>query len=233
MLQGSFSSSFKTPVSNSALYAVAPSLRLSDEVSAQVVGQWQQDLTNNPRAQMADLLFLASHTKGLGLNQARSLLFRPTFGIIAPTSNQSQQDNLLFGIRAMGLISYTPVSMKALTLGYRLRLDPFFSGRQNFAAGEDPTTLKVQNRLYVDYALGDKFTLELAGTQSTRFTVFGNDATNYGIYNELGYQIAKPISLAVGISNEDVAFRDDGTVWNVTWFSRNTASMYATLTIAF
>lgn len=166
---------------------------------------------------------------------SRNLLMGFSVGGVAPTSKDSSKRQNSMGTMTTGL--NFSVNPKALIAG--LNILGSLSLSKNFHQYETDINGKVLNQYSSSQSLSVAYNWSMGLSASANFvhrnglTYQNNIRESFEISEEIGYDITKAISVAVGHSNSGNALKANGTDSNVQFMDENSSIVYTSGTVSF
>ncbi len=112
------------------------------------------------------------------------------------------------------------------------------SAGRNFHQFEEDINGNVLNQyssnqgIKIGYGIGD-WSLDVDYIHKTRWTYKGNIKTSFELSQEIGYQISKIYSVAVGHTNAGSSLKPNGTDSNIEFLNESNSVVYGSLTLSY
>ncbi|MCM2278859.1 MAG: hypothetical protein NDJ89_12360 [Oligoflexia bacterium] len=219
--------------SSDATLTLAPSYRLSEDLTLGAKLGAKKELENELKADLSDTKLSLAHA-AITLNPYLSIA--PALGGTLATSRESIRKNSLRGAVSAGetlVLDLSRAGLPALSISNTTRLTRSFHEFKTARTGASNTALSLLNMVSADYALTDRLTLGASFSRGIGRTYDGALKHNFEFYEAVTYRATPALALSVALSNEGNAYKENGRDSAVSLFSRDDASFLTSMKLVF
>lgn len=197
--------------------------------SLRIVGGYSRDLRNETSSDFADTSFSLRRTYAVG----ETLSLSPSVTAIAPTSKESQIVNNSNGaLRAGAALGHTSARLIGWEAGLSL------SAGQNFHQYDTATTGRPLSKYTFNQTVSTSYTYKKVGVSGSfshknGWSYEGTLRESFEHTEELGWQISRMFSAALGHTNGGSIFKANAQDNNIELISENSSLVYGALTVGF